>query len=80
MRNNKKNLLEVERSVAEFAYASVCSTKDIHPGEKLSQENIWVKRPGTGDFLAEDYDKLFGKLVKNKIPKNTQIRKEDVEN
>ena len=31
-------------------------------------------------FLAEDYYKLFGRLVKNKIPKNTQIGKEDVEN
>tara|TARA_Y100000589_G_scaffold331899_1_gene387795 strand:- start:2208 stop:3254 length:1047 start_codon:yes stop_codon:yes gene_type:complete len=80
MRNSKKNLLKVERSVAEFAYASVCSTKDINPGEKLNPENIWVKRPGTGDFLAEDYNKLFGRLVKNKIPKNTQIKKQDVEN
>ena len=46
----------------------------------LIKKKIWVKRPGTGDFLAEDYYKLFGRLVKNKIPKNTQIRKEDVEN
>ena len=26
----------------------------------FSKENIWVKRPGTGDFLAKEFTKLIG--------------------
>ena len=50
-----------------FAFSSVVSIRDILPGEKLSMSNIWVKKPGTGDFLAKDYKKLLGKKVYTKI-------------
>ena len=58
----------------KFAFASVVSTKTILPGEKLTKNNIWVKRPGLGDFLAKDYEKLLGKKVKSKIIKDTFIK------
>ena len=29
-----------------------------------SLENIWVKRPGNGDFLAKDFNNLLGKKAK----------------
>ena len=50
------------------------SIKDIFPGERLNK-NIWVKRPGLGDFLAKDYKKLIGKKVKIKINKNILSKK-----
>ena len=59
----------------KFAFASVVSTKKIKKGEKLSLKNIWVKRPGTGDFLAKDLKKLIGKTVKVEIKYNKQIKK-----
>ena len=40
MRNNKKNLLEIERSVAEFAYASVCSTKTYIQEKNLVKKEV----------------------------------------
>tara|TARA_B110000003_G_scaffold266472_1_gene293512 strand:+ start:5757 stop:6800 length:1044 start_codon:yes stop_codon:yes gene_type:complete len=70
----KKPVLE-ERSTAKFAFASVVSIKDIKKGEKLSKKNIWVKRPGTGDFKAKDYKSLIGKIVKKNISQNVQIKK-----
>ena len=49
------------------------SIKDIKEGEALSLENIWVKRPGTGDILAKDFDKTLGKIASVNIPKDTQL-------
>ena len=32
-----------------------------------TKKNIWVKRPGTGNFKASDYEKLLGKKVTKNI-------------
>ena len=41
----------------------------------LNKKNIWVRRPGTGDYSAEEYYSLLGKKIKKNIKKNTQIKK-----
>lgn len=64
-----------EKKTAEFAFASVVSDSDIKAGEILTKKNIWVRRPGTGDFSAEQYFKLIGKKIKKNVKKNTQIKK-----
>ena len=51
---------------------------DIRKGEKFSNNNLWVKRPGNGDFSAYDYQLLLGKIAARDIKKNAQIKKEDV--
>lgn len=63
-----------EESTAKFAFASVVSNKKIFKGESLNRNNIWVRRPGTGDFKAEDLNKLYGKKVFSDIQKNVQIK------
>ena len=78
MKNTGKNILKIEKEVAKFAFASVCSIKDITPGTTLSEENIWVKRPGTGDFSADMFEKILGKKTKKFIKANSQIRKSDL--
>ena len=72
-RGGSKNILPDEQPVIDFAYACVVSIKDIKEGETLSLENIWVKRPGTGDILAKDFDNTLGKIASVNIPKNTQL-------
>ena len=67
-----------EKKTAEFAFASVVSNRDIRSGETLNKSNIWVRRPGTGDFTAKDYQLLIGKRVKKNIKKNTQIKKDHI--
>tara|TARA_B100001175_G_scaffold317437_1_gene334354 strand:- start:3857 stop:4885 length:1029 start_codon:yes stop_codon:yes gene_type:complete len=73
--NGKKEILKKEINVAKFAFASVVSIKKISKGEKLSLKNIWVKRPGSGDFPAKNLTKLIGKRAKREIKKNIQIKK-----
>jgi N-acetylneuraminate synthase len=74
-----KTILAEEKPTIDFAYACVVSIKDIQPGEKLSAENIWVKRPGTGDIKAVHFDSLLGKTVKKTILKNAQLSWDDFE-
>ena len=75
---NYKGPVIEEKSTMNFAFASIVSTKNIYPGEKLSEKNIFPRRPGTGDFFARDYKKLIGKKAKNFIKDNTLIKKKDI--
>ena len=71
--NGKKNILKEEKPTIDFAYACVVTIKQIKKGDVLSKENIWVKRPGTGQILAKDYDNVLNKVTKSDIPKDSQL-------
>ncbi len=76
-RGSDKNPLSEEQGTISFAFASVVSIRDINQGETLTKDNIWLKRPGSGDFGVNDYYKLIGKKAKINIKKNRQIKKTD---
>ncbi|MFH1299825.1 MAG: SAF domain-containing protein, partial [Planctomycetota bacterium] len=44
-----------EKQTMKFAFASVVSIRQIEAGEVLTTDNIWVKRPGTGEIPAFKY-------------------------
>ena len=67
MRGGTKVPAKEEKVTIDFAFATVCSIKNIRKGEKLSEENIWVKRPGTGKILAENYNDVLGKIATRDI-------------
>ena len=73
-----KSILREEQPTIDFAYSSVVTIKDIKKGEIFSKENLWVKRPGTGDFLAKDYELILGKIAKNDINFDSQLSLDDV--
>ncbi len=74
-----KKPIKEERKTIAFAFQSVVSTENILKGEKLSLNNIFLRRPGNGDFKVKDFKKLQGKKVKKNIKKNYQIKKTDIE-
>ncbi|WP_110650630.1 N-acetylneuraminate synthase family protein [Salinicola peritrichatus] len=78
MRGGDKEPVTEEKPTIDFAYASVVSTRPIRMGEVFSKENIWVKRPGSGDFSAAQYESLLGKTACKDIPANVQIKCEDI--
>jgi N-acetylneuraminate synthase len=45
------------------------ANKDLARGTILNKNNIWVRRPGNGDFTAEEYYSLIGKKIKSKVKK-----------
>ncbi len=69
----KKEILKEEKSTIDFAYSCVVSIKDIKKGEMFTKDNIWVKRPGTGEIKAKDFYNILGKKVAVNIQKNKQI-------
>jgi len=73
-----KDILPEEQPTIDFAYACVVAIRDIPAGEALTRENIWVKRPGTGQIKAVDFEKLLGKTAGRAIPKNAQLRWDDI--
>ena len=77
-RGNTKLPVKEEDATISFAYVSVVAIENIKKGMLLSEKNIWVKRPGTGDFNSLDYEKLLGKCALRNIKKGFQINKEDV--
>jgi N-acetylneuraminate synthase len=74
-----KTILPDEKPTIDFAYACVVSIQDIKAGDRLSPGNIWVKRPGTGEIKAVDYDSLLGKTVRHAIPKDKQLKWADIQ-
>ena len=74
-----KGILAEEKPTIDFAYACVVSIREIPAGATLSMENVWVKRPGTGEIKAVHFDSLLGKKTKRAIPVNAQLRWDDVE-
>jgi len=78
MRGGSKGAVKEEQVTIDFAYASVVTIKEIKDGEEFTKDNLWVKRPGTGDFLADDYEALLGKKASQNIDFDVQIKKEFV--
>jgi sialic acid synthase SpsE len=68
-----KEILPEEAPTIAFAYASVVAIREIGPGEPLTMENIWVKRPGTGEIRAVHFDGLLGRRARKAIPPNAQL-------
>ena len=79
MRGGKKEPAKEEQVTIDFAFATVCSISNIKKGELFSKENIWVKRPGTGEILAEKFNSIIGKVAKRNIVNDEQLTWNDVE-
>lgn len=79
MRGGEKKPLEEEQVTIDFAYATVVAIKDIKKGEKFSEKNIWVKRPGTGEILAEHFEDCIGQTANRNISEGQHLNKNDVQ-
>lgn len=79
MRGGKKEAAQEEQVTIDFAFATVVAIKDIKAGEAFTMDNIWVKRPGTGEIKAEHFNDLIGKKALNDIPSDEHVSWVDVE-
>lgn len=69
-----KTVLSEEMPTIAFAYASVVTIADVRAGERFDLNNVWVKRPGTGEIRAERLNEILGRRAKADIPMNTQLQ------
>jgi N-acetylneuraminate synthase len=70
-----KSILREEEPTIKFAYACVVTIKDIKKGSCFTKDNIWVKRPGTGEIKAEEYENVLGRRAAKNIKRDTQIKR-----
>ena len=77
-RGGEKTPVEAEAPTIAFAVASVGAIEDIAPGQVLTESNIWVKRPGGGDFSVLDYETLLGKIATAHVSCGFQLKHSDV--
>ena len=77
MRGGTKQAAKEEQVTIDFAFATVCTIAPIQKGEVLSKENIWVKRPGTGEILAEEFNSILGKKATLDLPMDVQLKQTD---
>lgn len=78
-RGGSKGAVDEELPTIKFAFASVVSINDIKKGDTFSKDNLWVKRPGTGEILAEEFESIIGKKAVNDIPSGHQLKYEDIQ-
>lgn len=76
----RKEILPDEQDVINFAYACVVAIQPIRQGEVFTKKNIWVKRPGNGEFKAEYFEKIIGRIAKVDIEIHTQLKREHIHN
>ncbi|KGL63238.1 N-acetylneuraminate synthase family protein [Polaribacter sp. Hel1_85] len=79
MRGGIKEPAKEEQVTIDFAFATVCTIKSISKGDAFTMDNIWVKRPGTGEILAENFNNILGKKAINNIDVDQQLKLSDIE-
>ena len=75
---SKRTLINEEQVTRDFAFATVVTIKDIRQGEKFTKDNIWVKRPGTGEIKAVSFSNILGKTAKDNIKSDKHLSWKDV--
>lgn len=79
MSGGRKEPAKEEQVTIDFAFATVVTIKEVKEGELFTKENIWVKRPGTGEVLAEKYADILGKPAKRSLAKDQHVKFSDYE-
>lgn len=79
MLGGTKEAAKEEKVTIDFAFASVVSISEIKAGEYFTRDNLWVKRPGTGDIPAEKFEEILGKRAAINIENDMQISWDMVE-
>ena len=73
MLGGSKQAAPEEQVTKNFAFATVVTIRPVKKGETFTKENIWVKRPGTGEIPAAEYNNILGKIAAKDIPNDQQL-------
>ncbi len=76
--NNPKVRTIPENEVYKFARGSVVADRDIKEGEIINSDDIWARRPGSGEISVDDFEKVIGLKANITLKKNQQIKWRDL--
>ncbi|MES0809970.1 N-acetylneuraminate synthase family protein [Roseibium sp. SCPC15] len=77
--HNPKERSEAEDVTYRFARSSVVADSDLTAGRIITEEDIWSRRPGTGEIAGFEFDQVIGKKLKVNMKKNQPLRWQDLE-
>jgi len=75
--NNDKKRTGPEEDVYRFARASVVADADLPAGHIIREQDIWARRPGSGEIPGYEFDKVLGRTLKHAVKRNQQLRWSD---
>jgi len=68
-----------EQVTMDFAFATVVTITSVRAGDLFTKDNIWVKRPGTGELPAEKYEEVLGKRALRDLGTDSHLSVADVD-
>ena len=71
---NPKQRTEPEEDVYKFARASVVADRDMAAGHIITEKDVWVRRPGSGEIPGYKYNDIIGKKLRLDVKKNHQFK------
>jgi N-acetylneuraminate synthase len=74
---DEKAVHEREVPIRTWAFRSIVTVREIEPGEVLTGDMIWSKRPGTG-IPAHRRAEVIGRKAVRRIPANSLLAWEDL--
>lgn len=76
--NNPKQRSAPEEDVYRFARGSIVADADLPEGHVIREQDIWARRPGSGEIAAFEFDAVLGKRLTRAMTRNTQLRWSDL--
>ena len=74
-RGGDKEVLSEEAATIKFAYGSLVAREQIMKGQRFTRQNLTVRRPGSGDFGPNMFERVLGRTASVDIQKSVQIKR-----
>ena len=74
---NPKERTGPEEDVYRFARSSMVADANLLAGHTLTENDIWARRPGTGEIPGYDFDKVVGRTLVRDVMHNHQFNWSD---
>ena len=78
--HNEKKRTAPEEDVYRFARASIVADKNLPQGHRITEQDIWARRPGNGEIPGFRFDQVLGKRLTRELRRNDQLRWSDLTN
>jgi N-acetylneuraminate synthase len=76
---NPKVRTAPEEDVYRFARGSIVADRDLPAGHVITAQDIWARRPGSGDISVQHFDRLIGARTRSALKRNQQLKWADLD-
>jgi N-acetylneuraminate synthase len=67
-----------EEDVYRFARGSIVADRELPLGHVITAQDIWARRPGSGEISVQHFDRLIGARLTRSVRRNQQLRWSDL--